>query len=383
MLQINLRGLIKNYNQNLLDNLRGFGKEDEFLKFWVPGTNEYQSFLNLLDALVETKIFNVKIIIDEKDESKKLIEEIESFLPKISDYEKNSKDDFINLIIKVDKAKYENHLIKKRSKNKEIKELEIDKTKHVRTYKTKELLKPLYKKNLNLFSPKNFFSNKDIENKDIFIEKIENTSVFFKINNHIIEDLYHNEKDNSDLKKLIDMFFELILKKNIQEAADHGTIYLEEKIRLANNEAQNEGIILSEQAGSYFNSMSNAIRNVFLNYKTKTNVEFDINKNYFETSAHWKKLDNEEKLLQINSILKKVCQNSNSLTKESIIINKIEHNFKIYLKVDNSFRKLQQDKNILLDIEVKLKRLDDTLEVFVDEILDQNKLRLKNSPQNI
>ena len=207
MLQINLRELIKNYNQNLLDNLRGFGKEDEFLKFWVPDTNEYQSFLNLLDALVETKIFNVKIIIDEKDESKKLIEEIEFFLQKISDYKKNSKNDFINLIIKVDKAKYENHLIKKRSKNKEIKELEIDKTKHVTTYKTKELLKPLYKKNLNLFSPKNFFSNKDIENKDIFIEKIENTSVFFKINNHIIEDLYHNEKDNSDLKKLIDMFF--------------------------------------------------------------------------------------------------------------------------------------------------------------------------------
>ena len=88
-------------------------------------------------------------------------------------------------------------------------------------------------------------------------------------------------------------------------------------------------------------------------------------------------------MLQINSILKKVCRNSNSLTEESIIINKIEHNFKIYLKVDNSFRKLQQDKNILLDIEVKLKRLDDTLEVFVDEILDQNKLRLKNSPQNI
>ena len=69
--------------------------------------------------------------------------------------------------------------------------------------------------------------------------------------------------------------------------------------------------------------MSNAIRNVFLNYKTKTNIEFDINKNYFETSAHWKKLDNEEKLLQINSILIKVCRNSNSLTEESIIINKI------------------------------------------------------------
>jgi hypothetical protein len=38
-------------------------------------------------------------------------------------------------------------------------------------------------------------------------------------------------------------------------------------------------------------------------------------------------------------------------------------------------------KNILLEIEVKIKKLNDTLEVFVDEVLDKNKLRLKNSPQ--
>jgi len=42
---------------------------------------------------------------------------------------------------------------------------------------------------------------------------------------------------------------------------------------------------------------------------------------------------------------------------------------------------LQLKKNILLEIEIKIKKLDDTLEVFVDEVLDKNKLRLKNSPQ--
>ena len=64
-------------------------------------------------------------------------------------------------------------------------------------------------------------------------------------------------------------------------------------------------------------------------------------------------------------------------------MNKIENNFKIYLNVDSNFSKLQEEKNILLNIEVNLKELDSTLEVFVDEILDQNKLRLKNSPQKI
>ena len=35
----------------------------------------------------------------------------------------------------------------------------------------------------------------------------------------------------------------------------------------------------------------------------------------------------------------------------------------------------------MLEIEIKLKQLDETLEVFIDESLDKNKLRLKNSPQ--
>ena len=35
------------------------------------------------------------------------------------------------------------------------------------------------------------------------------------------------------------------------------------------------------------------------------------------------------------------------------------------------------------EIEKKLKVLDQTLEVFIEEILDQNKLRLKNSPQKL
>ena len=66
---------------------------------------------------------------------------------------------------------------------------------------------------------------------------------------------------------------------------------------------------------------------------------------------------------------------------QSIIVQSIDSNFKVNLGVDNAFKKLQLKKNMLLEIEIKLKKLDDTLEVFVDELLDRNKLRLKNSPQ--
>ena len=383
MLEINLKELIKNYDQNLLDNLRGFGNDDEFLKFWVPGTDDYQSFLNLLDALVETKILIVKIIIELKNSKKEFIEKIEIFLLKISNFKKSIDENSINLIIEVDEIKYKNYLINKRNQKNDIKELKIDSTKHLTTHKIKETIKPLYKKNLNLFNPKNFFLNIDIVNKEFFTQKIGDIILVFDIKNNIIENVSHNIEKNSDIRKLINIFFDLILKKNIHEASDHGVIYLEEKIRLGNNKQVSEGIILPGQAGSYFTSINSIIRNVFSEYKLKNNIEFDINKDYFEISSSWKMIDNKEKFIKINSIIKEICRNNNLLSQESVSVNKIENDFKVYLNVDDEFRKLQKDKNILLDIEIKLKKLESTLEVFVDEILDQNKLRLKNSPQNL
>ena len=71
---------------------------------------------------------------------------------------------------------------------------------------------------------------------------------------------------------------------------------------------------------------------------------------------------------------KELSNKHKELTENSLSVNKIENNFKIYLNVDKNFSNLQQKTNILLDIEIKLKKLDDTLEVFIDEILDQNKL---------
>ena len=42
---------------------------------------------------------------------------------------------------------------------------------------------------------------------------------------------------------------------------------------------------------------------------------------------------------------------------------------------------MQERENLLLEIERRIKVLDQTLEVFIDESLDKNKLRIKNSPQ--
>ena len=91
-------------------------------------------------------------------------------------------------------------------------------------------------------------------------------------------------------------------------------------------------------------------------------------------------MSEEIKIQKINLVLDEISQKY-SLTNQSIIVQSIDSNFKVNLGVDKDFKDLQLKKNILLEIEIKIKKLDDTLEVFVDEVLDKNKLRLKNSPQ--
>ena len=379
---IKFKKLIKNYDQNLLDNLRGFGKEDEFLKFWVPGTDDYQSFINLIDALVESKLYEVKIVFDKVLDKDNFLEKITKVLFNISKFKKNLTHE-IEFEIQIDLDKYEQYSKSKINYSKQIREVSVDKTKIARIEKNNENLNLIHKKNLKKFSPKNFYSKEYENDENYYKEKINNITLFFLIKDNMVINAAHNSEKNSDIEKLINMFFELVIDKNIQEAADHSVIYLEEKIRTFDHKITSEGIILPRQGGEYFNVLNEVIRKIFFNYKEKNNLEFDVNRHYFEVSNNWKDLSEEKKLLKINLILDEIIRNSNILLKNSISVNKIENHYKINLNVDKIFSKLQNEKNILLEIETKFKRLDDTLEVFVDEILDQNKLRIKNSPQKI
>ena len=73
MVKINFNDLLNNYNKNLLDNLRGFGSDKEYLKFYVPGTTTIRSFHNLIDALIESKCFEFIIVYKESSLEKEFL----------------------------------------------------------------------------------------------------------------------------------------------------------------------------------------------------------------------------------------------------------------------------------------------------------------------
>ena len=383
--KIDFNDLLDNYNTNLLNNLRGFGGNEEYLKFYVPGTSPIKSFFNLIDALLEAQELEFLIYYKKNSLGKSFYDEVNLFLKKIGISEEKTNESLVNLKIKIDINLYK---IFQEQKRYEIKKTDlikintnkIDTKKKILIFKSEKKLNQPYLDNIHKVKTNEYFSKKIINHENLFTGKIDEFHLNFVIENRIINKVFHDCENDKTIKKLLNIFFDICINKNIQEAAEHAVIYLEEKIRITNNELIKPGIILPSHAGTYFDELNNIIRKVFKEFTLKNSAEFGINKNYFKKSYHWVNLAEEAKIEKINFILKEIAQKYN-LTHQSIIVQSIDSNFKVNLGVDNAFKRLQLKKNMLLEIEIKLKKLDDTLEVFVDELLDRNKLRLKNSPQ--
>lgn len=380
MISINLNDLIKNYSQNLLKDLRGFGKNNEYLKFWVPGTDNFKSFLNLIDAFVETNTLNFEIELDNFDSD---LDKVEVVIKKISKSFFVKK--YLNSIfyqLNLDKKKYEKYKKKKIKKN-TFKRQESKNIKSVYFYEPiEELLEP-YKLNIEKIKCNNYLSRNELKGKNIFKGMINDLSFQIKIEKNIIKEIKHLGSSNQKLERFMNIFADIAIQKSIHETSEHGIIYLEEKIRLIDKKQIKKGIILPHMAGYFFVLLNKEIRKIEKEYNNDNKYVPVVNKSYFQVKSSWKNLSFENKKNKIMEIINKNFVQKNIIQENSIKINKIDLSYRIYFYIDKNFKEIQKKQNILLDLEYKLKKLDNTLEVFVDEIIDQNKLRLKNSPQKI
>jgi hypothetical protein len=380
MIKIDFINLLNSYENNLLDNLRGFGKDKDYLKFWVPGTTPVSSFFNLVDALAESQIYLFKIFYNKSFFNETFTKEILLFLEKVGEFERYTEDNTLILDINIIKENYERFIKNKNIQSNNRAPVKIDKKKEITAYKSNKKIEKFYEDNLKDLISNEYYSVENLEGPNVYQALFNDYQIYFLIEDKVVNKLSHTCRNESTEKRLVNALMDLCINKNIQEVSDHAIIYLEERIRLLKNSLIKPGIILPSHAGIYFDDLQKIIREIFSEYVRRNNIKFSINKNYFKKSYIWVNLNYEDKVVNINKILEKIKKKF-KLSNESIIVQSIDNNFKINLRVDNFFKIEQKKYNILLEIESNLKDLDNTLEVFVDEILDQNKLRLKNSPQ--
>ena len=377
--------LLENYNTNLITKLRGFGEDNDYLQYWVPGTTKENSLLNLIEALFESKTYEFNIILNKDEE--KISSELLKFNGKIGTITMNLENEKINLFFEIDKKLNKLDLKEKTlsatSQNKRF----FPEIKSITRIKEKNLVNDSLRKKVISMNIKKFENTNPVkdENCKTYEEKILNHFIYLQIDtkNLIVKNAYHDFKEIKEEFIIIDIFLSQILKKHIQEVSEHSLIYLEDYLR-PKNFKKNHGIFLPFQAGSIFEDLNNLIRGVYKKIKTDFDFNDQINKDYMNLSNKWMTMSNVNREITVNKIINESIVEELNLKKDDIILSGIEIDFRIVVELSKDFRKRLKNESLLLKAEMILKeKIEKRLELFTMEVKDQNKLRLKNSPQNI
>lgn len=387
-IKINFNELINSYQENLLIKLRGFGEAD-FLKYWVPGSNNQTSLINLIDALVENNNLNFEILLDSKlheiQNLGKFIINLNNKIGIVDLIEDNLENQIFSFSINIKNYKYFYQEELKKIKNNKISvsnffpivqdlnKIKIDYEIH------SEYISNIENKKINeLKNYKELFDCKNFLKLDIC-----NIKIFLKINNDIIVEAYHNSKDINHKSIIVDQFVSSIVSLPFQEVAEHSVIYLENFFRPKNFKYNIKGIILPYFGGSVFQDLNDFVRNLFRKYQLNKNNKRVINKYYPDLSASWKNLPNSEKIKTIRNIIDE-CNEIFQFNKGDLEYSKLELDFRIILDISDNLKEKLKVRNYLIEIEEIMKsKIDPRLELFVIEIYDKNKLRHKNSPIKI
>ena len=383
-MQIDYKKLIEKYNLNLVDKLRGFGEEEEFLNFWVPASDNLTSIKNLIDALYESKFYNLEITnIELSNEDVKELSKFSNIA--ISKISKSF------LIININPEKYKEYKEKNRKTSKILNEKN--------NFGTLDNLKDLnLDENLDQFyidaSEQVKIKNKITEiskkidsNQNCFeINFSKNQKLIYNVNKSTqkISSANHITLENSKISKILDLFCDLIIEKDFQEIAEHGCIYLEHKLRMiSKNKRKLSGIYLPSNSGGLFNYINLNLRKNFKDFCEINNINAKINKQYYSGSKEWNSQTEDGKKKIIKEILEKFIFRKFNISHEDIKLNRIIQNNRLEFILSSNLKKDYEDDKLFRIEEILKNKIDKSIELFSIEESDSNKIRLLNAPKSI
>ena len=371
----------KEYDEQLVSQLRDFGRD--YLKFWIPEENNVLSLLNLFFSIVQSGKRKIKVKINTDKLNKEEIYELETYINKFSLYKIQKEND--RLVIQLQNI---NKNILEEILNNYFIESKLEKTKIIKKnnyfVKTKneislkELRKFYIKKNhkFRFRIDSSEFNNKSLDYKS----EINKYKFGVKLNNNIIEEAYFSSENNTEESYFLDCLCSVIINLPIQEAYEHGSIKLEYLLRDRDLKNIIQGIISPLVISNLFINCNKLIHNIWEQYVAKNNLEIKINFYDKKISKNWSNLNKDNQIKIIQDEINKFT-NLNNLPK-LFSIEKFEYSKLLTLSFsEESYINKPQ---LFLDLEKYLNsKVDSRIEVFYKELIDFNKLRLKNSPQRL
>lgn len=355
---ISYESLVDEYNESLINVLRGFRPKYEFLELWVPDTDHIKSIFNLVESAKVENEKDVSLFLSEKIASELDINHLVKKLSLLSEVQIESKD----------RGKVINILNLNDASTPKKKTLDIDSIAHH------------YQKNLQnaLLDLKHEGSITEEDNYTLVRSSTEGTSLFFKVNlEHQIQQAAFSGADQEAHKAILEILCSLIEGKPFQEVAEHGMIYLEHACRINKNETVVTGIQNVFNLPEMFQLPKQLLAQGFESYCQASSFQPKCNFYTLQAATAWLELSVETKIQKITESIEGYLKNHQTQNINFKVLT-ILKDTQIHLSIETNLSSVQKSK-LLMDLERYLREhVEQTLLVYMKPWEDKNVLRLSS-----
>lgn len=352
---INYKELVTDYNESLVNVLRGFRPKAAFVEMWVPDADHSKSIINLVEAaqIHGEDSFRISVAnpIWKEINQNSLISEMK----KMGSVEVQAEAD--GAIIQV------SHLCggdKSRSSQSDFKNIN-----------------PIYVEKLKSYLAQNRYEKTitDEEGRLLLRSSINGVSLFASMDTkrHVILDVAYTGAASQEQRAVLEAFCHLIEGLPIQEASDHGIIRLEYSLREKTIRPV-PGILNVFNMDPILQFPNQLMRDLLANYSQQVGLK--DTKNFWTqmASKDWRELSDEGR---VQKVQKFIDENSARFFPigTTVRVSQIEQVIKISVLFEGALTSHDKAKGLMGMERVAREQIEGRIQFYMDSVKDRNKAR--------
>jgi hypothetical protein len=350
---IDYQSLLDEYNNSLINTLRGFRPKYEFLEMWVPDSDSLKSVINLIESAQISGEKEVHLSLNADLLNKNEVNEIESEFS-IKSNVHVTMENSCYLVSVTDMQQDEND----NKKNEDMKIGEI------------------YKERIDYYSNRQNHNNTLHDDELLVLHSTKDgISLFIAVdNNHVIREAAYAGTSSNELNGLLEALCTLIDGLPIQEMNDHGLIKLEFDLRDKSKKLGVPGISNVFNLDKIFNLPRLLIDNLYKKYCKAVDLQPSDNFYSPQMSKMWCEVNDDDRvgLLQSNIDEALIELDISDVKIHVVYIDKL---VKVHVNIENDNNKKDLGKLLMMVEKILREQIEPLIELYLVPYKDINKLR--------
>ena len=382
-IKIDFEKITSTYEVGLVDTLRHFGLDAEFLETWVPDPNVVKSIINLADAAIEANLsaaIELQIsreLIDDEVVLDQIVSELRAILDVVLE-----RDDKHSIIILSGFHKHSEkeddtvdyHVGDKGSKiSKSTPHYSQDQV----DFKSSTSIEHLYDpQDALVISRRGSLTPRG----ECCLVRVVNCGISLEVQidriTNLIEDASFDGDVSTGLEGVLESFCVLIIGLPILEASDHGVARLELLLRGNSLDRPVGGILIPSAVDERFAIIQNLIRKTLSEYRQIAGY-LETENNYDSGPGHqWLNYGDQQRRDQLEAVCEHTLEKL-GLDATEIEILEIEYDVRVRVRLSGSLARIETDKQkLLMCLENSItEQIDSRLEIFLEPVRDMSTLR--------